>query len=334
MKIRAYGVLLALLVSCSSRCYGGVISSGLHSARDALALLADRKPQTPDFYTNEAQLWVNAYAPLLSPQECVWVLGLLYSSWLRSEATCYVQKELYKALNAFEGAAHIFKTARLDPGTYQKSPSIAENTAVTLARALKLLSRHQEIALTYHHAVVALVHGPGLRSGNRAIHQLRKSARMAIARALGLELSSINALIARANSQLLKSAQTFAQRQLFKVKAPLLKRGIIKVAWNYAQQALAQTFFKTDREYTSGLNDCTEALSIAHGAHNLVWQRIEEIRAAYYHAHYSALYNYTIAHGTPAASLCLAFNQEGFAPHACFKKLPEPSSLASSFDLS
>lgn len=67
---------------------------------------------------------------------------------------------------------------------------------------------------------------------------------------------------------------------------------MLENAWKQIQQFLATTFSHTDRGYADAAHDVACALNMSRDIHAAIWKIMDEVRCAYYHAHYNALYHY------------------------------------------
>lgn len=298
-----------------------LIALSIPSLTTPTSLSFDTLLANPEWYKEQAKQWVNMYLLSVPPQDLCLTANVLLYSWAQAQANVETQPYIQSGLQTVVEAAHVFDKTRLTPGEYFTMSPLQTIDIEKLNWALK----HHEIASkTYHQALLLIIEKEALSSINaqEAIKQIQANARTAVAQGVASIVRHFDTLITKAHSWL-----EAVVKILFKNKPIDAKnsKGILKALWQYIEGLLAKAFIASDSIYSTAWYDSAQALLIPHDLHNALWDVMERVRAAFYRAHYEALYEYMQESGI-AASCLIKVDESGWVQNPT-NFLPDPHSL-------
>lgn len=294
----------------------------------ATTLPFDAMLSNKNWYKAQAQQWVREYVLTASQKDLCLIANVLYFSWARSATNVATAHVVQDALQSIVDSAHRFDVTRLTPA---RTFTTKQPSKTSLDQLYKHLDRHEIISKTYHQALDLIIDKLALESDNAqaALKQVRTRARSAVAQGVASVVTHFDQLLSQAHTWLDSVIRT-----LFKNKPidPTDSKAILQILYKYIERLLAKAFIASDSKYATAWNDTAQALLIPHDLHNALWDVMEQVRAAFYAAHYEALYEYT--HMLPTPQACFVnINESGWITNAT-QKIPAPDSLLSPFALS
>jgi hypothetical protein len=258
------------------------------SAINATSLPFDTMLANKNWYKSQAQQWVNEYLLSVPPQNLCLIANVLYCAWARSSANVQTQRYVESSLQTMVDLAHHFDITRLTPARYftNKQPD-----KTPLNQLYQALDQHEKASKAYHQAITLIVDKEALESINAqaAITTVRSNARTAVAQGVASVVTHFDQLLSQAHIWL-----ESVIKLLFKNKPidPSDSKTILQTLWKYIERLLAKAFIASDSKYITAWNDAMQALLIPHALHNALWDVMEQVRAAFYAAHYEAVYEY------------------------------------------
>ena len=302
-------------------------------------LAYDRLFASPDAYKKQAQERFDRYFSSASQTDLSLLLNLFYTAWARSQANLITRDLIEHARATLSDATHVFALTRLSPALYlpeqtkdndQKQNRLDRNMT-TLDHAL---AHHKNISLTYHYTLDALFDQHKLASPTAlsGLTLVRRDARTAVAQALATVARHLDDIVIQAHAQLATAIENFSHQKLLGTDRSE-HRGAIEFLWQYIRRFFERAFFMSDKAYAHGWYAVDQALLMSHSVHNALWHLMEEVRTAFYQAHYALIYDALEKSGAAPQAYCLLFGESG-PTSTCPHILPEPHSLSTPFVLS
>lgn len=337
-----------------------IFSCGARAETKPFTLSYDRTYASPDTYKKQAQAWFDKHFAGASKTDLLLALNLVYTSWARSSANLHAQSHIEKARAALSDMAYSFALTRLTPGLYVSGPTgntlaknnPTNNTVLDTApqtgtvhehNALDTLdaalANHKNISRMHHYALEYIIDRKQIASSAAlaGLVLMRRSARTTVAQALATVPRHIGDIITQTHAQLSDAIEKFSHQKLINLE----RRGAIDFLWKYIQRFFARAFVNSDKAYSHGWYACDQALLLSQSVHNALWRVMEEVRCAFYRAHYDVIYaalqkSAAVTQTLPETSskdFCMLFDRDGKTSR-CPKILPAPHSLSASFVLS
>ncbi len=230
------------------------------------------------------------------------LLDLLYASYMRSHMTRMVQREYIKLFSRVgDGWKHIIST-RLDPSKDDTFDASAITIDTTFIQQLETFQKNCATQSQYTELINRLADDSHEQyPGKTATHinykpcrllidELRDSARTVVAESLIEVMDEIQQEIQKAHLVISQAAELFKAEGQLKSNN-LVNRSITELLWYYVPHLMVKSFINFDNGYTTASKQCLDAYLESQQIGNDIWERIESSRAAYYAAHYNALYS-------------------------------------------
>lgn len=247
-------------------------------------------------FHKQADAWAHDAVSQLDSKNILALLELTYISYQRSYMTLVTQPE-YMALFERIGSGwnHLIST-RLNPSLDQ------DFDATTVACDNKLLQQlalfQKDCALQQHYVdatekIVTDVAHEYIQS-KVFVDDLRTRARTVVAESLSVIITQIEQEVEKAYHTLNEAAEHFKNSSKFK-KISLAEfepetKFVSELLWHYVPSLMVKAFVNFDAGYSASSKACLQAYLESQQVSNKLWHAIELPRAAYYAAHYQALY--------------------------------------------
>ena len=264
-------------------------------------------------YEADAQHWVEHCiihsdgTMRISPDDLHAILNLIFFSTQRSLGTVYAQDIGMQAVNAaWHGWQNIAQT-RLDPAHELPYQSQYATDAETFSAFIAAQQEHHKTGMTYHHTVKEIVDGTQLQTTEAlfAVDRLRLLARTMVLDSF-LSIKQQITLLSDCAHQLM-------EKRLLEIDYE--ERGFLRdTVMSFLPGFALTSFLKLEHCYTTASSETWSALEKVQQVSILIYKTIEQERAAFYAAHYNALYQVLVKQKLSAAYHTIAFNEHGVIP--------------------
>ncbi|MBY0109811.1 MAG: hypothetical protein K2X90_01745 [Candidatus Babeliaceae bacterium] len=252
-------------------------------------------------YQAQAQEWAEKVINRVDRYFLTDLLDLLHASYVRSYMTLVVQRDYIQLFSQIgSGWKHIINT-RLNPSKDEAFDESVININNTLIQQLETFQKNCVTQKEYVEKLNRLTDDsasnyPGkiyqtidYRPCRLLIDELRDNSRTVVAESLIEVMDEIQQEIQKAHQAVSQAAELFKNEGQLKSNN-FVNRSITELLWYYVPHLMVKSFVNFDNGYTSASNHCLDAYFESQQTGNAIWHRIEVARAAYYAAHYHALY--------------------------------------------
>ena len=282
--------------------------------------------KNPQHYKNQAETWIQNYVSEIPLEDLILILNLTYLSWQRSQQNNELQEKISAVSHLHNDARYLFNAARRDPSHYARTHYPSTLTTIFLDYA-QSLSEHEKIGRAYHYAVEHLIDGNVLTQ-NASVRVMRKNARSAVVSAL-MAMPHLPTFMKPANHTSLELAdEHLADNPELKTT----KEAKPKKLFTHITQFLSHVFAAADKGHSNADYQKAQKRITEQERYDTLWWIIDEVRSAFYQAHYKALYEHCINTGIQVRQLCLKIDEGGLHEHECLSLLPD--SLSHTFAVS
>ena len=271
--------------------------------------------------SESAMQWARTVTAQSTAEDLQLIANLIYWSHYRSRTTLQAQKAFVSDHELCLQAGHSIAQTRLNPAAKNVQHVKKKDLKVSRDRFIQALTQHQRVGAIYTHSVDHIVNGSLIRSTmvHNAIDEMRNNARVVIAQSLLAALTELQKNLLSAQN-LMTVANTLYQQQTLHSRSGKF----LNYLWDYLPLFMIKSFVRFDAEYITLSEKCWQAVIKSEEFSNMLWEVIEEPRAAFYADYYEALY---YAADIPAQFM-ITFNENGFIPPDARKDfLPLPCEL-------
>lgn len=243
-------------------------------------------------YTSDADVWISSFVGnasnphvITSAHDLEIILNLLYFSYLRSYITLQAQEKALEALEStWHGWQNIAQT-RMNPS--HEAPyfvSLSEQKHI-FDQFITFEQKHQEMCNTYDLATEHILKEVTYENSQsiEAIKIVRKRSREVILQAF-LDLQKTLGELLNFSLDYVKTPQQLTEEYTSRFD-------VFNLISQHIPQAALQSFLKIEKLYKKSSQETWKVLSTIQTVSKKLWDGIEQERAAYYLAHYKALYN-------------------------------------------
>lgn len=251
-------------------------------------------------YQPQAQQWAEKVIHRVDKFFLTDLLELLYASYMRSYMTLVVQREYTELFSRVGSGWNHIISRRLDPSKDETFNISAITIDTKFIQQLEIFQKNCAVQKEYVDLLNRLaddshVTYQGLKTDinykpcRLLIDELRDNARTVVAESLINVMYEIQQEIQKAQESISQAAALFKTESQLKSKN-FVNRSITELLWYYVPQLMVKSFTHFDRGYTAASKQCLDAYLESQKIGNQIWERIEVARAAFYAAHYNALY--------------------------------------------